>query len=182
MKRRGIVFLDRDGTLNRDINFPYKAEHLELLPGVIEGLKMLRDEGFIFIVITNQSGIGRGLFTEEDMHTFNNALLNILRKEGIEIKKIFFCPHKPEDGCICRKPSPYFIHMAIEEFNIKKENCYIIGDRVEDGMMGKIAGVKSVLVKTGPKIPSDEEKEKFFDFVCENFEEASRKILEDWRK
>ena len=83
------IFLDRDGTLNEDTLYPHKIEHFKLLPGVIEGLKKLSKD-YIFIIITNQSGIGRGIYTEEDFHRFNNHLVSKLKKEGIEIKKTYY--------------------------------------------------------------------------------------------
>ena len=103
-KKNKAIYLDRDGCLNEDQGYVHKVEHFKLLPGVVEGLKKLSGE-FIFFIITNQSGIGRGIHTENDMHNFNGKLLSELKEEGIEIKKVYYCPHIPEDLCGCRKPS-----------------------------------------------------------------------------
>ena len=115
------VFLDRDGTLNEDTMYPHKIHHFKMLPGVIDGLKKLSKK-YIFVIITNQSGIGRGVFKEEDFQNFNNHLITTLKKEGIEIKKTYHCPHTSEQVCECRKPSAKYINDAAEEFGIDIKN------------------------------------------------------------
>lgn len=148
MNKIKATFLDRDGTLNKDTGYVHKTEHFELLPGVIEGLKMLQDE-FVFIIITNQSGIGRGYYTVDDFHAFNNLLVATLAKEGIEIKKTYFCPHLKDENCDCRKPNTKYINQAVLEFNIDLKSSWIIGDHPSDVNLGTNAGCNTIFMLTG---------------------------------
>jgi len=165
------VFLDRDGTLNYDLGYVHKVEDFKLLPGVVEGLKKLSKE-FIFIIITNQSGIGRGIHTEEDMHRFNEKLINELKKENIKIKKIYYCPHTPEEVCGCRKPSTKYIKQAAEEFNLNLKKSWIIGDHPHDVEMGLKSGCRAVYLLTGhgKKHINDFKKNRINpNFIAKNF-------------
>lgn len=140
------IFLDRDGTINVDHGYVYKVEKLELLPGVLEALKIFKEAGFIFIVITNQSGIGRGYYTLEDANIFNKALAKLLMESNIEIKEFYTCPHAPNIECSCRKPSPVLINKAIESYSINPSSSYMFGDKKSDVECGENAGVKSYLI------------------------------------
>ena len=175
------VFLDRDGCLNKDTMYPHKTEDFELLPGVVKGLKKLSKD-FIFIIITNQSGIGRGIFTEKDMHNFNKKLINELKKENIEIKKIYHCPHTPQEVCDCRKPSTKYIKQAAKEFNIDIKSSWVVGDHPHDVEMGIKAGTKSVYLLTGhgTKHKADLNKKDIKpDFIAKDFLGATEFILEN---
>ena len=145
-KKNKAIFLDRDGTLNRDSGYTYRIEQLELLPGVVNALKIFRDADFLLVIVTNQSGVGRGYYTEEDVDSFNNALKEELKKHGIIIEKFYICKHSPEENCACRKPSPYLINKAIEEFNIDIEKSFLFGDKESDIQSGKNAHVQSLLI------------------------------------
>ena len=172
-------FLDRDGTLNVDTMYPHKPADFKLLPGVIEGLKKLKDE-FIFIIITNQSGIGRGIFTKEDMDIFNKKLIDELKKEGIEIKKIYHCPHTPEQLCECRKPSDKYIKDAEKEFSIDLKNSWAVGDHPHDAEMGIKAGIKSIYLLTGHGAKHKEDLKKNNinpDFIAKDFLQAAEFIM-----
>jgi|SRR3989344_3139915 len=174
------IFLDRDGTLNEDIMYPHKIHHFKMLNGVIEGLKKLSKK-YIFVIITNQSGIGRKVFTEEDFKIFNNHLITILKKEGIEIKKTYHCPHTPEQVCECRKPSVKYIKEAAKEFGIDIKKSWVMGDHLHDVEMGINAGCKSIYMLTGhgKMHIKDVEKSRIKpDFVAENFLEAADFIME----
>ena len=178
------IVLDRDGTLNLEIMYAHKPEHFKLLPGVIEGLKKL-SKGYIFIIITNQSGIGRGIFKEEDMRTFNEKLLTELKKENIEIKKIYYCPHVEEDLCKCRKPHTKYIREAEKEFNIDVKKSWVIGDHPHDVEMGIKNGCKSVYLLTGhgSKHLHDLESNNINPtFTAKNFLEAADFILKNTKK
>ncbi len=144
------VYLDKNGTLVNDPppGYVHKTEDFRLLPGVVQGLKKL-SANFIFIVITNQSGIRRGIHSEEDMHKFDGVLVSELKKEGIEIKKVYYCPHIPEDLCGCRKPSTKYIRESAKEFNIDIKSSWVIGDHPNDAEMGIKAGCKTVYLLTG---------------------------------
>lgn len=161
MKKKAI-FLDRDGTINIDKHYMYKIEDFEFVDGAVEGLKILNEMGYILIVVTNQGGIGRGLFSEEDTEKLNNFMVEELYKKGIEIKKCYYCPHHPEKGlgkykvdCSCRKPNPGMILQGAEEFDIDLENSYMIGDKFIDAQAGLNAGVKPIIVKTGKEITQE---------------------------
>ena len=175
------IYLDRDGTLNVEIMYAHKAEHFKLLPGVIEGLKKLKKE-YIFVVITNQSGIGRGIFKEEDMHKFNEKLLSELKKEGIEIKNIYYCPHVEEDLCKCRKPHTKYIREAEKEFNIDVKNSWVIGDHPHDVEMGIKNGCKSVYLLTGHgsrHLEGLKNSKIEPDFIASNFLDAANFIIKN---
>ncbi|MBI2523145.1 HAD family hydrolase [Candidatus Woesearchaeota archaeon] len=173
------LFLDRDGCLNDDTMYPHKVEHFKLLPGVIEGLKKLKKD-YIFIIITNQSGIGRGIFQEEDMHKFNEKLLNELKKGSIEIKKIYYCPHAPEELCKCRKPHTKYVREAEKEFGIDIKNSWVMGDHPHDVEMGIKNGCKSVYLLTGHgsnHLEDLKNSEINPNFIANNFLEAADFII-----
>ena len=175
------IFLDRDGTISDDTMYPHKAEDFRLLPGVVEGLKKLSKE-YMFIIITNQSGIGRGIFKEEDMYKFNEKLINELKKENIKIKKIYFCPHTPEDNCDCRKPATKNIEQAKKDFDIDMESSWMIGDHPSDVELGKRAGTRTIYLKTGhgQKHLEDLEKDGINpNFIAENFSQAANFIIKN---
>ena len=148
MKQRKAIILDRDGTLIEDKNYAYKIEDVELLPGVIEGLKLLQED-FIFFIVTNQSGIGRGYYTEQDFFKFNNHLIQILINEKIEIIKTYFCPHLREDNCECRKPKTKYIEEIINEYGVNIKESWMFGDHPSDIQFGINAGCRTAFLTTG---------------------------------
>ncbi len=170
MKNKAI-FLDRDGTINIDKGYLYKKEEFEFLDKAIEGLKILTDLGYILIVVTNQSGIARGYYTEEQLEDLNNYMAEELKKHGVEIKKSYYCPHHAEKGlgkykveCNCRKPNPGMVLEGIKEFNVDVENSYIVGDKLSDAEAGIRAGIKGVIVQTGLEVveKTDDENIKIY--------------------
>jgi histidinol-phosphate phosphatase family protein len=144
-----FVFLDRDGTLVRDVGFGHRVKDYELLHGVTEALASLRDAGFRFAIVTNQSGIGRGIFAEEDFERFNARLLEDLASAGIDIEAIYMCPHLPDAGCACRKPSPASLLAARDRFGVDLERSWVIGDHVLDVELAANAGCRGIMVLTG---------------------------------
>ncbi|MGL4802511.1 MAG: D-glycero-beta-D-manno-heptose 1,7-bisphosphate 7-phosphatase [Cetobacterium sp.] len=153
---RKVIFLDRDGTINVEKSYLHKWEDFEFEKNAIEGLKKLKDLGYEFIVVTNQSGIGRGYYTEEDLVILNNQMTEKLKEFGIEILECFYCPHHPEKGigkykvdCNCRKPNPGMLLEGIKKYDVDIENSFMIGDKKGDLEAGKKAGLKSILVLTG---------------------------------
>lgn len=140
------VFLDRDGTINKDFGYVYQKDKLEFLEGSIEGLKKLYDAGFKLIIISNQSGVGRGYFSEHEMHEFNNYMISKLVEKGIVITKIYCCIHSPLDDCECRKPKTKLFKDAIKEFNIDVNLSYAIGDKERDIAISKETDVKGILI------------------------------------
>ena len=148
------VFLDRDGTVIVDRGYVYKIEDLEFMPGVLDGLMMLKKMGFLLVIITNQSGVARGFYALNDVYQFHsemNARLYSLRE--IKIDAFYICPHY-EHGiiepfsrkCQCRKPSPYLLMKAAEEFQIDLSKSYMIGDKDCDVEAGRKAGLRNVFL------------------------------------
>jgi len=140
------IFLDRDGTLIEDRGYEYKIDSLKIYPGVIEGLKLLKKD-YMFFIITNQSGIGKGFYTTLDFHKFNNFLLEQLRHQNIRIEKTYFCPHV--NGCGCKKPNTKFIEEIVSEYRVVLTNSWVIGDHPSDIIMGRNADCKTAYLLTG---------------------------------
>lgn len=148
--KRRAVFLDRDGTLNVERNYLGDPDHLELFPEVGPALRRLQDAGFVLLIVTNQSGIGRGYYTEADMHRVNERLREHLAPSGVRIEHIYFAPEAPEQPSRGRKPAPDFLFMARDTFGLDLARCYMVGDKLADVQCGWNAGVKhSLLVRTG---------------------------------
>ena len=173
------IFLDRDGTINVEKDYIYKSEDLVFEEGTIEALKTFKNLGYILIVISNQSGIARGYFTEEDLNIFNNNMNEILKKNGIGITEFYCCPHHP-DGigeykkvCECRKPNNKMIEDAIKKYNIAREKSYMIGDKTSDIGAGLKSNLKTVLVKTGYGLKDMEKIDKNETLVCKNLKDFS---------
>lgn len=144
------IFFDRDGTLNHVVNKYYisKTEDFIINTGVIESLNVLKNEGYIFVVISNQSGIAKKLYTIEDAEKVHSFLISELKKEKIEIAEIYFCPHHPEYNgkCLCRKPDSLLIEKAIARFQIDPSKSFFIGDAKRDIEAGEKAGLKGILI------------------------------------
>ena len=144
------VFLDRDGTLNLEKEYLSDPAKLEIFPGTGPALRRLMDVGFLLFIVTNQSGIGRGLYTLADMHAVNERLCAELAKDRVHFKKIYFSPEHPAQPGRGRKPSPLFLFEARDEFGVDLAQSYMIGDKLLDVECGWNAGVKkSILVRTG---------------------------------
>ena len=144
------VFLDRDGTLNVDKHYLSDPEQLELIPGVGPALKRLQDAGFLLVIVTNQSGIGRGYYTEENMHAVNRRMINMLAPFGVRLTKIYYSPEAPEQPSVGRKPSPAFLFAARDALAVDLARSFMVGDKVIDLECGWNAGVQqSLLVRTG---------------------------------
>ena len=141
------AFIDRDGVLVEDIGYVHKTGDFKLINNAIKGLKLLKN--YKLFIITNQSGIGRGIYKIQDFLKFNNHLINTLKKHNIKIIKTYYCPHKPEDSCDCRKPKTKFLKDAEKEFGINLKKSFVVGDRKSDFEMGKNAGCKTIHVLTG---------------------------------
>lgn len=179
---RKAVFLDRDGTINVEKNYLYKIEDFEFIEGVPEAIKLLNDMGYLVIVITNQAGIGRGYYTEEDMHRLHYYIDEELKKYGAHIDAYYYCPHHPKSVkseykrlCECRKPNDGMLRNAVEKYNINEKDSYIIGDKLSDVETGKALGIKGILVRTGHKLDEVLCKKKYVirDDLCQ----ATKEIL-----
>ncbi|HEX2022851.1 MAG TPA: HAD family hydrolase [Candidatus Thermoplasmatota archaeon] len=137
------VFLDRDGTLHVDMVRSVDLARLQLTPGAAEAMRLWREAGWRIVLVTNQSGIGRGLYTVADMERFHEELQARL---GARFDAVYFCPHLPEDGCACRKPKPGMLLQAMRERAIDPARAVFVGDAASDVQAAKAAGVRSVAV------------------------------------
>lgn len=140
------IFLDRDGTINIDYGYVHEIEKFKFIDGVIEGLKMLSDLEYILIIITNQSGIGRKMFSEEELNKLHSYMLDKLKEHNINITKIYYCPHTDEDNCNCRKPKLELFYKAVQEYDIDLEKSYAIGDKERDLEISKYEKVTGILL------------------------------------
>jgi len=139
------VFLDRDGTINEDIGYVYKIEDFKFIRGAIEGLQLLQKNGFKLIVITNQSGIARGYYSDSDFLKLNDDMNRILKENGIFFDGIYYCPHLKE-ACDCRKPKTSLFYKAMLEHNIDFSKSYAIGDNIRDLSICEVEDVKGILL------------------------------------
>ena len=166
------VFLDRDGTIMRDVDYCGDPKNVELLSGVAKALRQLKRLGYKLIVITNQSGIGRGLFNEQQYRAVEAELTRQIGTDVIDAS--YFCPHLPDAGCKCRKPSPEMVLQAAREHNVDLGRSFFIGDKQSDVECGRSAEVKTILVRTGYGRNTNE---KHADFVVNDLNEAVDLIL-----
>ncbi len=176
------VFLDRDGTVNTEEDFLSDPDKLQLVKGAVEGLKILRDTGFTLVVVSNQSGVARGLFSEDDVARVNERLARLLSEEGVDVERFYHCPHHPEGTvpeysvqCECRKPSPGMLLRAADELGIDPAASYMVGDRARDLEAGRRAGARTVLVRTGygPSALEEVLEMKLADFVADDLVQAA---------
>lgn len=150
---RPAVFLDRDGTLNVEKNYLYRFEDWEWIPGAVEAIRRINSMGYLAIVVTNQAGIARGYYGEEDVQRLHFQVNGALADAGARIDAFYICPHHPEHGdvrdCSCRKPGIGMLTRAQCEFGIGLEASWLVGDKLSDIEAGKRAGVTPILVRTG---------------------------------
>jgi D-glycero-D-manno-heptose 1,7-bisphosphate phosphatase len=151
------AFLDRDGVINYDYGYVGKIEDFVFLPGVFEGLQLIQNLGFKIIIITNQSGIGRGYYSLEEYELLIEYMKETLKQNNIHITDIMFCPHRPEQNCFCRKPKPGMILSASNKYDIDLKKSFLVGDNITDIQAGRNAGVKKCfqLVKNQKKLQSN---------------------------
>lgn len=156
------VFLDRDGVINAEKDYVYKVEDFEFLQGIFEAVKHFNEQGYVVIIVTNQSGIGRGYYTEKDFEHLTKFMLGRFEDEGAKIAKIYHCPHSPDSNCECRKPSPGMFLSAKKELDIDMQNSWMIGDKEGDIEAAIAAGISNtILVRTGHKIDEANTKASF---------------------
>jgi D-glycero-D-manno-heptose 1,7-bisphosphate phosphatase len=165
---RGLVLLDRDGTLIRDVPFLHDPSKVELLPGVGEGLAQLQDAGFALAIVTNQQGIGLGYYGTQEFIAVNQQLFRALSPFGVKIAKIYHCPHSAAEECLCRKPANGMVKRALAEFHTAANAAFLIGDTAGDISAGKTTGCRTIGI--GP-VPGA-------DYTAADFGDAARWILD----
>lgn len=156
------IFLDRDGVINVEKDYAHKIEDFEFLPGVFEAVKSFNEKGYIAVVVTNQSGIGRGYYTGEDFRKLTAYMEKEFEKNGGKIAAVYHCPHGPQDGCDCRKPEPGMLLAAKDDFGIDMASSWMIGDKEGDIEAALAAGItNTVLVRSGHEIDEENTKATF---------------------
>lgn len=156
MSKRRAVFIDRDGTLNEDVGYPGRPDQVRIFEASFEAVRRLNRAGFTVIVVTNQSGVGRGYFREEDVRTVHRALAEKMSDRGAQIDAFYYCPHHASSSdpayaldCDCRKPRPGMGRRAAADLGLDLAASYMIGDKVEDVEFGTAVGASPILVLTG---------------------------------
>ena len=177
------VFLDRDGTMNRDPGYVKTPEELELFPGVVEAVARLNRAGARVVTITNQSGIARGLLTASTLEQIHDRLRALLKAGGACLDGIYVCPHAPDEGCGCRKPATALVERAVADLGLDLSGAYVVGDHKRDMELAVRIGAKSLLVTTGPtslQALADLQAEgRQPDYVAPGLVEAVEWIIED---
>jgi len=150
---RPAVFVDRDGTLNVEKNYLHRFEDWEWLPGAVEAIKAFNKAGFLVIVISNQAGVARGMYSEADLNLLHVRVDDELRELGARIDAYYYCPHHPEFGeeciCDCRKPAPGMLLRAVDDLAIDLSRSWMVGDKLTDVEAGHAANLNTILVRTG---------------------------------
>lgn len=179
------VFLDRDGVVNVDHAYVYKIDDFEFIAGVFEACQLFQAAGYKIVIVTNQSGIGRGYYTEQDFHTLTDWMVVQFKQHNVEISKVYFCPHHPTKGvaqykqqCDCRKPKPGMLLQGVKELGLDPSKCIMFGDKGSDMLAAKAAGFsKKILVQSGQSI--DAQTITLADDVWQSLNCASEKFSEN---
>lgn len=176
--KRPAVFLDRDGTINRDPGYLSDPEEFELFSQAGEGMRILSENGFALVVVSNQSGVGRGLIEPVQLDEIHERMREKLREVGVELAGIYYCPHHPAERCSCRKPSPRLVRDAAGELGLDLGASYFVGDQSSDIETGKGAGLRTVLVATGEGLKSVGDARRLgVDYVARDLLDAARWIV-----
>jgi histidinol-phosphate phosphatase family protein len=165
---RRALFLDRDGTVIEDRGYMRDPDLVQLLPGAAEALREFGSEGWALVVVSNQSGVGRGLITPAEMDAVQSRFLDMMRQEQAEITASYFCVHEPDANCHCRKPSAFHVEQAAREHGLDLSKSWMIGDRRSDIICGKNAGCRTIWL-SNPLFPVTE---GVADFVARDWGEA----------
>lgn len=184
MKPSAAVFLDRDGTIIEDPGYLADPSAVRLLPSVAEALGLLQKRGFLLVVVTNQSGVARGLMTEATVEQINMTLENLLRAEGVSLAGTYYCPHHPEgippyrEACNCRKPGGGLVERAGREHKLDLNSSYVIGDKLVDIELARQMGMPGILVLTGQGRAGLTSGEIQPDYIAPDLIAAARWILQ----
>lgn len=148
MSRR-FVLLDRDGTINEELGYVLRPQELRLIPGALEGLRRLRELDLGLVVVTNQSPVGRGWISAAELETIHDRLRELLAEGGVTLDAIEVCPHRPDEGCACRKPGTELVERAAAALGFDPAQGWVVGDHASDLRMGRAVGARTILVRTG---------------------------------
>lgn len=182
------VFLDRDGTINEEVNYLSRPHQLRLIAGAAEAIKRIKQAGLRAVIITNQAGVARGYFSEPALQQIHLELIKMLRAQDAHVDAIYYCPHHPTAGigvykidCNCRKPKPGLLERAARELNLDLRQSFIVGDKPADLKAGEAVGCRTILVRTGYGLESEKGLaggEFQPDHIADDLLEASRWILQ----
>jgi D-glycero-D-manno-heptose 1,7-bisphosphate phosphatase len=170
--RGRFVVLDRDGTMVVDRHYLSDPDGLEFLPGAAEGLRSMYQQGCRLVVISNQSGVGRGMFSIDALERMNVKLMQMVEQAGARLERIYFCPHRPEDGCSCRKPGTGLMSTAANDLGFDPREAVVIGDKSSDVEFGRSCGAVTVLIDLDPT--SERARSSHADHVVPDLREAAR--------
>ena len=186
MKPRPAIFLDRDGVVIEDIHYLASPSQVRFVPGSADAIAALNRAGWPVVIVTNQAGVGHGLFTLEAVHSVHQHIAEQLAGYGARIEAFYFCPHHPtaelsayRTACTCRKPSPGMLKQAAAELTLDLANSWMVGDRESDLQAGAAAGTRTILVRTGYGATTDittlDRSELHLELVASNLADAVRK-------
>lgn len=170
------IFLDRDGTVIVEKNYPSHPDQVELCDGAAAGLRAMAKHGFPLVVVSNQSGIGRGYFSIEQADAVERRVIDLLSREGVVIAGWYRCPHAPETACVCRKPAPGMIHAAVRDLDLDPSRSFVIGDKWSDIELAAAVAAVGILVTTGHGHIDADRARKQHVAVCRDLVEASDEI------
>jgi len=180
-----VIFLDRDGVINRypgDRLYVTSVKKFSFLPGAKQAIKLLSEGGWRIFVASNQAGVGKGAYAQRTLDRITTKMLKEISRQGGQINKVYYCTHRKEAGCACRKPKPGLLKKASREFKINLKQSYFVGDTIRDVLTAHAAGAKAILVFSGKEKPANQEHwEDKPDFVFKNLLSAA-KFLTSSRK
>lgn len=169
------IFLDRDGVINKEVGYLHEINKFEFINGIFDACKHFHSAGYEIIIITNQSGISRGLYSEDDFRSLNTWMVSEFKRKGVSILDTLYCPHHPDDKCQCRKPLPGMFLKCKNKMNINMELSWAIGDKETDIIAAKKAGIdQTILVRSGHKI---DELSSQANYVIDSIKESSNIII-----
>lgn len=178
-----VVFLDRDGTISRDsINHIKSWEEFHFLPHAKQGLRLLHEHGFHVIIITNQSVIARKMVTPAELERIHRNMIHEIEEAGGRVDAVYFCPHHPDDGCMCRKPKPGLLLQAIKAHAINPNRSYMVGDRLMDVEVGKAVGCKTVLIENERGVSELKQSTCKPDFIAHDLVDVANWIIHDYKQ
>jgi D-glycero-D-manno-heptose 1,7-bisphosphate phosphatase len=176
IQNKPYVVLDRDGTLIVDEPYLGDPDRVKLLPGVGEGLRLMQGLGLGLVIVTNQSGVGRGLIPEPTLQRIHQRLLGLMEEEGVEACPIYYCPHLPSDSCPCRKPEPGLLYRASMDLQFDPRDSFVIGDKATDIELGRRVGAVTFLVSATERVPTAQQDETPADYVVNGVWDAAKVI------
>lgn len=176
-----VVFLDRDGTISKDsINHIKSWDEFHFLPNAKQGLKLLNEQNFHIIIITNQSVIAREMVTPAELDSIHRNMIKEIEAAGGKIETIYYCPHYPDNGCSCRKPKPGLLLQAIKDHAIDPKQSYMVGDRIMDIEVGKSVGCKTILIKNELGIIELQQSMVKPDYIARDLVDGAKWIIQDY--